>query len=852
MVKLKCNGKIQLRRIFYLIVSCSLLVQVFFLSQVSSRPYYHLRTPLLYFHDASIIHISREIFPDAAFGGLGRVVGDIASEQIVNGLNVIVVLPAYPFLLDTLTESNSICRDIPKSVMMWDEFGSHVHINVIARLSRSGACLALISVPEEGPFANLWSMAVSSLDIYKVPRGIDHVDREDYFSAVSAALVVSITKQLRSSCHHRICCDWGCVGAQIHGSLQSSAVWHIFNALPFGQRPIILYTLHDYGDEFLSLLSHSRLRRFSITSTRQQFVKDLVCPSVWEVKIDFNISSWLSCVAYTQSYRIGTELAISLADVTTTVSKGMVDEILRNSSNIPSQVRMSIHVAKVRKTLDAIPNALGANMLPFSRNQSGDVILNTKIRAKRTLCEEGAFNSSGCTKWLEGPATRVREKFAPWLVLFIGRIEKNKGAFLLPDIARRICSAPLNISLSRPILVAVLSRSNPPFNKVFDDIGIDNIPCGFSMWTLPEYYDKWASLARFAADLVVIPSSSEAFGLVAAEAQAFGSIPVVSWVGGLRDIVQPLAAHIQHTLQIKVPNEDMKYVSESCLLQQERVGAEISLELPSIGNNEWNGAIVPIISLDVCEKLNSLLFASTIVNVLNSNDVHMHREAMLSHLISSAPRWNDGSVQKYTSAIENAYIRRSVINATTNSYNLISNLLRPTSSKEFRSLTFIQQDFSSPDLLMWNSNFLPGIKLWRPFPGGDACIDVLQEQDLIKMSSDGSGTCGYSRKIRLSEPYFTSLSCHGSAKTLSLIKRSSLIDYGIRITAEFADGNKESETIHFSYTTIGWQTIQGIFNSPPRSSPMIAFTVSAIFGEDGSAVFNDISAWLTHDSTKTL
>jgi len=45
---------------------------------------------------------------------------------------------------------------------------------------------------------------------------------------------------------------------------------------------------------------------------------------------------------------------------------------------------------------------------------------------------------------------------------------------------------------------------------------------------------------RVATDITIVPSYSEGFGLVAAEALAFGSIPVVSEVGGLPDIIRPL------------------------------------------------------------------------------------------------------------------------------------------------------------------------------------------------------------------------------------------------------------------------------------------------------------------------
>ena len=59
----------------------------------------------------------------------------------------------------------------------------------------------------------------------------------------------------------------------------------------------------------------------------------------------------------------------------------------------------------------------------------------------------------------------------------------------------------------------------------------------FALTTLVD--QRFNPLIRAAADIVVIPSLSEAYGLVAAESLAFGSIPVVSAVGGLPEIIKP-------------------------------------------------------------------------------------------------------------------------------------------------------------------------------------------------------------------------------------------------------------------------------------------------------------------------
>jgi glycogen synthase len=49
--------------------------------------------------------------------------------------------------------------------------------------------------------------------------------------------------------------------------------------------------------------------------------------------------------------------------------------------------------------------------------------------------------------------------------------------------------------------------------------------------------ERYGPLVRAAADVVLVPSKTEAFGLVAAEGLAFGALVVTTGVGGLRDFL---------------------------------------------------------------------------------------------------------------------------------------------------------------------------------------------------------------------------------------------------------------------------------------------------------------------------
>ena len=54
---------------------------------------------------------------------------------------------------------------------------------------------------------------------------------------------------------------------------------------------------------------------------------------------------------------------------------------------------------------------------------------------------------------------------------------------------------------------------------------------------LEQIQEEYGPVLRAAADIVFVPSKTEAFGLVAAEGLAYGALVVTTGVGGLRDFL---------------------------------------------------------------------------------------------------------------------------------------------------------------------------------------------------------------------------------------------------------------------------------------------------------------------------
>jgi len=123
------------------------------------------------------------------------------------------------------------------------------------------------------------------------------------------------------------------------------------------------------------------------------------------------------------------------------------------------------------------------------------------------------------------------------VLLFVGRIQPLKAPDILiraaaelvataPELRRRlvvaICGGPSGSGLDQPTALADLARSLGILDLVrFEPPG--------DRATLADWYR--------AADVVVVPSYSESFGLVAVEAQACGTPVVAAAVGGLRTAV---------------------------------------------------------------------------------------------------------------------------------------------------------------------------------------------------------------------------------------------------------------------------------------------------------------------------
>ena len=112
------------------------------------------------------------------------------------------------------------------------------------------------------------------------------------------------------------------------------------------------------------------------------------------------------------------------------------------------------------------------------------------------------------------------------IILFIGRFQINKGIALCEPLLRHIFSRG----------DALLVLMGQPHDFPMSDL-LRMRDAGAVLLTTPEEQDRVGPLVRMSADVIFVPSQTEAFGLVAAEGLLFGALVVSTGVGGLREFL---------------------------------------------------------------------------------------------------------------------------------------------------------------------------------------------------------------------------------------------------------------------------------------------------------------------------
>ncbi|BGP30839.1 hypothetical protein JCM10296v2_002598 [Rhodotorula toruloides] len=318
------------------------------------------------------------------------------------------------------------------------------------------------------------------------------------------------------------------------------------------RHPAIVYTLHDSLDEVEYSNLVENVVHFLPPSPASTRSNDLDDP-----RTAFHPLARLKAYIYRSGTQLFTSaLGIDLADMTTFVSRSIAADIVsgRFRFHLQDLVMPSIARRAAKGEFVGVTNGLdfterGTNPftsprlvergLAFPRVRGGDLFdpsslpsspddpsfITSKRRARAFLVSHLPHHFS------------PSDLSQPWFV-FIGRYQYNKGCQFFSTLLEEIARSP-----SGGRLVLLGARNNYPFSLLTNlartypshlTLIDDRSPSTSS------FQRDYGTLIRLASDYAFVPSLSEAFGLVAAEALLFGMKVVSTGVGGLGEFLVPI------------------------------------------------------------------------------------------------------------------------------------------------------------------------------------------------------------------------------------------------------------------------------------------------------------------------
>ena len=198
----------------------------------------------------------------------------------------------------------------------------------------------------------------------------------------------------------------------------------------------------------------------------------------------------------------------------------------RHYSDYHTRINKKWHVR-----LDQLCTRLSQAVIAVSQHTADHMIEAEKAPAAKINVVLNGIDFDRVRPSAEGARERIRKQFGAddaYLLLIVARLHPEKGhRYLfeaLPEIARRV---------NRPVrlLVAGTGTFDSAYKEDVRSLGVENMVSFLG-------FRKDAADLIAAADLLVLPSLAEAFGLVLTEAIYLGTPVVATRVGGIPEIVE--------------------------------------------------------------------------------------------------------------------------------------------------------------------------------------------------------------------------------------------------------------------------------------------------------------------------
>lgn len=451
-----------------------------------------------------IIHIAKECSPVVSFGGVGQFLGELAEAQAkyMEDDCIVVIMPKYRF-----EEKSRLTAEYKYRFK-----GQNVVGNIFYRY-RSGISHIMIGAPSCYP--RLW-LGMREETAYDRPNGMQKEDRDLFFGFI-AAEVVRLLKSMQSE-------ETPSAVVHAHGATNVPILGFLRTTQDEGKF-ILVYTVHDYNSE--QNLKYTADKIAEYLSHRGHYTSHRCTPETLSL-----FACSLSGVKSREDpgclgrIRLGPEYFASCADAISTVSAGMIKHVMEISDGYTELLLRYRSQQRLWPILNWVTESLwreARRLVP-----SGSTI-EMKAEAKRRLF--ALFPEFGIGH------LSLRSEDA-CVIGWVGRFEPNKGALLLPDILEASCESRCVLVIAGHITSKHSRKMLETQKKKLHEIS-EKKDCPVMLIADKVQQDKYSGIIRASQDIVIVPSTSEAYGLVAAESLAFASIPVVSQVGGLPEIVSP-------------------------------------------------------------------------------------------------------------------------------------------------------------------------------------------------------------------------------------------------------------------------------------------------------------------------
>lgn len=526
-----------------------------------------------------VFEVAKELAGVSSVGGAGAVVNSLVSGLSLHPcVHVTVLIPLYssfnssfavPFYKMRASHlrypsSKRPSDTLDNSTLDADEFVVHVlsrsHALFSDLPSDASARLSVLFMapPSHQEFARVYDVPEPHA-LYETVGNIPAFVRDFIFASQVAEVISSVVGATADQFFYNALCNaWPGAAptrsafhvVQLHGAPTAMVAPLLFDFIPTMLHPILVYTLHDTEYEFLYDIPVGLDYALAVKTlqSRGDDVPERGTPTL-----------------------SATELGFLYGDIITTVSSPLRTSLQSMSiNNDESSLTGLICDALWGKRVHAISNAPHPRMNPatyplpllssdFSTFRLGSVMA-TKRAAQVALAAAGLLprifvgNASGNQK-------------PPLLVLFVGLFDGVKGFHLLPAAADALCASNAHLvvmgalpsSLRKLIRSTLASPDGSNITADYDDSARTLSPsqreildiyetlrsaasnahgtCSVTLVDTDEVQSKYGDLYRAAADVALVPSLSEAFGLTAVEGLLFGSLPVTSDADGLNTIV---------------------------------------------------------------------------------------------------------------------------------------------------------------------------------------------------------------------------------------------------------------------------------------------------------------------------